>query len=152
MENREIKSGFTLVEMLVSIAIIGALSIVVGVSASSMLKKSHNKGEIATYTEIFKNARIYYELVKEDGVTRNCPLDGNCNITLGQMVEAGLIDAKIYKEYNPAYENRLFSASDTINVRLVSGKKQVTINVGSCGAITEDNLVSIAESEKWGNC
>lgn len=144
MKHKNIK-GFTLIEMLVVIAVIGALSVAIGVSANQMMANSQKNDYEETYKEIMKNARIYVE-INGSSLTN----DSSTNFPLEKLIERGLQDDKILSQNDPVYEDgRLFKEDMNIIVSLdANGKKSVTIEVPECTNVTSDNI----DDYEWGKC
>lgn len=145
MKHKNIK-GFTLIEMLVVIAVIGALSVAIGVSANQMMENSQKNDYEETYKEIMKNARIYVEI--EDSITliKGQPV---APFSLQTLIDKGLQDENILFKKNPALSTDLnFSGSMQITVSLTDeGKKNVSISAGTC-TITNENINDF----EWGKC
>lgn len=139
-------SGFTLIEMLVAISVIAALSIALGVGASNVLKNSQKVDYAETYKELFKNANIYVEY---STTTCNLDTDLTCNITLGELVNSGLLDRKYYTTPNPYKKSGNFVASDTIIITLNEGRKTTKYFNTACGEINNKN---VEDFDNWGEC
>ena len=143
MENVN-NNGFTLIEMLVTLSIIAALSIAFGVGSANVFNNSKKANYRQMYNELFKNANIYVES------TTACDLDATkkCTVRLDALVNAGLVDRDYYSKQNPYKKSGNFVASDTIEITLQSGKKKTKYK-GSCKELSNENIESF---DNWGEC
>ena len=145
MKSRNNK-GFTLVEMLVALAIVAVMSIALGVGATNAMNSSLKTDYAEKFKELFKNANIYVEYS-----TTTCNLDStkNCTVTLNELVNSGLLDSDYYKTANPYKKTGNFTASDTIIITLSNGRKTTAYGNKACGELTNKNVDNF---EHWGEC
>ena len=143
MKNKE---GFTLIEMLVCIGIIGALGVIIGLSASKIINNAKINDNEELMKEVFNASLIYVELT-----TSHCNINtsSNCSVTFEQLIDAGLIDENYLEKYNPMYENRKFLSNDIINVTKSSGIKDASINCPRGVALKSTTVESYSY---WGMC
>ena len=150
MKNR--KSGFTLIEMLVCIGIIGALGIVIGLSANTVIKNAKVSDYEEIMSEVFDAAMIYVEL--NEYKTSACNIDSGssgCTITIGNLISKGLLDENYYNKYNPMYRDKKFSSSDQITIKKTSGVKDATMAC-STNATYNLKLSGVKDYNYWGMC
>jgi prepilin-type N-terminal cleavage/methylation domain-containing protein len=146
--------GFTLIEMLVVIAIILALSVSAGLSADFSLKKAQKNEYKDIMWEVFKAADVYSELSSHE----SCLTSSGCNARIDGLVAEGLLDENIYKKNIPIYtENKKFVAATVLVVKKVDGVKTIQLKCsGTCTdtscTITMDNLSEYHKGNRWGNC
>ena len=103
------KNGFTLIELLAVIAIMAALSVVVGLNINRMMKKQ-NESDINNYKETVQNAACVY--VENNGMPSE-------NITPKFLVENGLISKNLK---NP--ETKSFVSEDTTKISVTISNNQ----------------------------
>ena len=146
--------GFTLIEMLVVIAIILALSVSAGLSADFSLRKAQKNEYKDRMWEVFKAADIYSEL--SDFRCANLTL--GCEIRIIDLINKGLIDENITKKTIPIYEEDKKFTNDTI---LIVKKPDAVKNVilkceGTCTAeacnISLETLNEYHKYDRWGKC
>ncbi len=148
--------GFTLIEMLVVIAIILALSVSAGLSADFSLKKAQKNEYKDIMWEVFKAADVYSELSSHE----SCLTSSGCNARIDGLVAEGLLDENIYKKNIPIYTtNRKFAAATVLVVKKVDGVKTIQLKcvsaVDSTKAeciVTMDTLNAYHKSDYWGKC
>lgn len=145
MKNKD-NRGFTLIELIITITIIAALSIVIGVGTTNVLDSTYKADYVETYKELFQNANIYVEC---SATTCNLDTSRTCNVTLSELVKAGLIDSDYYNKANPYKKDGKFVPSDTIVITLNNGKKTTKYFNTSCGELNSENM---KEFEHWGEC
>lgn len=143
--------GFTLIEMLVVIAVIAVLSVTFGLSANKVAKETRYSKCANTMKELFSSARIYSNLTVVPDGCPSCNDNQSCNISIECLVKKGLLDEKIYNTYNPLVENTKFLDADVLHVTYEQHDekytKHVTFNDNT--NLTEDNLYTY----DWGdNC
>ena len=138
--------GFTLIELLVTLSIVAALSIVMGVGVTNIIGSTTKADYAESFKELFKNANIYLEYS-----TTTCDLDTSrtCNVTISELVRAGLIDSDYYDKRNPYKKSGNFVASDTIVITLNNGRKTAKYFNTSCGELNSEN---VQKFEHWGEC
>ena len=114
MENR--KKGFTLIELIVCIAIIAALGVSVGVGLTKVMRGTKNSRNEETFREIFEAAALYTQMK-----SFTCVKEGeNCLIKLDSLISAGLLDKEIMERENPLYASKTTFASSTSDRLLLS--------------------------------
>ena len=164
--------GFTLIEMLVVIAIILALSVSAGLSADFSLKKAQKNEYKDIMWEVFKAADVYSELSTFTCTT----LSTGCNVRIIKLIQAGLLDENISKKDIPIYsESKKFNIKDNsygtvLVIKKVNGVKTIELKcVGTCtnascnislnGSFKSDNTLDAStglekyhKNDYWGNC
>lgn len=146
MKNRK---GFTLIEMLVCIAIVAALGVAIGLSAKNMFKNSKYSEYKNTMKEVLNSANVYLDL--QDVKENECNIFevSSCNVTIKQLVEKGLLDKEIYTKRIPIYANEvLFQESTVITVTREGGIKKASM---SCEIYTVDSD-NYNNFEYWETC
>lgn len=115
MNNRNNKRGFTLVELLIVIVLVAALSVTIGLSTNGMMKK----GKTAEYKEnvrqVMEAARVYSEI--NDHLS-----SGQSNTyTLKQLIESGILDKEILNKLDASNASCInFQETNTVNVTIDS--------------------------------
>ena len=104
------KKGFTLTELLATIAILVIMSLIIGVNLTSILRSTKNNEKQEEKDRIEKAACVYADSEEL------CP-DKDCtSITLDSLAKAGLLD----KNYD--------GNNKTVTVTRTSGEKKCTYN------------------------
>ena len=106
------KKGFTLVELLATIAILVLMSVIIGVNITSILRSTEKQNDDFDKKQIEKAACVY---VDSDEL---CPAkDCDSNVTIKKLIEKGLLDEEVYKD-----------KTGTITVTRNNGLKECTYN------------------------
>lgn len=138
--------GFTLVELLITIAIVGIFGVTVVFSVVGVLRKTYINTYIGQMRDLFNSASTYSNLSSESGGP-SC--NSGCTITMQQLIEKGLVDKKILNTPNPVYKNKVnFKASDSFVVTKTSGVKEIQFVSGSCTRVK----MSTVDSYNWEQC
>lgn len=92
------KNGFTLVELMATIAILVLMSLVIGTNIVSILRATEDNEEAAIKNDLEKAACVYVDssLNKDTCTTR-------CKIPVQNLIESGLIDESYEEEYSDKY-------------------------------------------------
>lgn len=86
------KKGFTLVELMATIAILVLMSVIIGVNITSILRSTEKSEEDFNKEQIEKAACVY---VDSDEF---CPAkDCDDKVTINKLIETGLLDENVYK-------------------------------------------------------
>lgn len=96
------KKGFTLIEILLVIALIAALSVTVGVSMSGIFKNEEDK-KLKEYYETIEKAACVYAEIKD--------YKDNRTITKNELLDAGLISKNLKNPSN----DEMITEDNTIN-------------------------------------
>lgn len=166
MEKYKNKKGFTLIELIVVIAIVGALSVTMGISAINTMKQTKFRDYEETYADIFDAARLYTGLkVPPESCEETMEIAISCgtvssypaNISLCCLVEAGLLDYDLTKQYDPLTNDDDFSPEKNINIVIdANGRKIMSTYNDSCEPENENYIISsenVKGYEKWeGDC
>lgn len=146
MKNK--KNGFTLVEMIVCIAIIAVLGVVIGLNADKLFAGSNISEYEDQMRELMESASIYAEL-SDTGL--NC--NYSCDIRLENLVEKGLVDKNIYNDNNPLYAADIkFKPSDVFKVTRNLGRKNVVYKCNATNTLYDLYLSNIDNYKYWGEC
>ena len=128
--------GFTLLEMLVVIAIIAALGVTAGLSADVSMKKSEKNEYKDTLQELFNAASVYVEL---SSFSCNLNTDAGCDVSIQSLILKGLIDKNILDKYNPIYGKDVkYTSSTNLNVKKKYGIKTVQLKCDVSSASDND--------------
>lgn len=116
------KKGFTLIEILVCIAIIAVMGIAIGIGTNKLSQNTKNTNNEKLLKEILSAGNTYcqlrYYLCK----------DGD-EILLGALIYAGVLDEKILNRVNPTKkDNSKFNKNDEIVIRIVDGERDIIYN------------------------
>ena len=146
------KKGFTLIELIVCIALLATLNIVIGYNIKTASKNSKSSRYKATMKEVFNAA---YDFVDMSISTCNINSDEYCLITVEELVESSLLDKKIFDTKIPIYsDGRKFEKDTTLKVTKQNGEKTVTLEClfSMTYTITNKNLDDFAENDYWERC
>ena len=115
-------NGFTLVELIVTIAILAALSVTIGMSITNMMGKQSDK-KYQQYIDLLQDAACAYAETSSD-----CNLKA-CNVTFKTLVEKGLIDKDLTnpsKDKNPSQKTVSDFPTKYVQVTWTNGEKKCT--------------------------
>ncbi len=105
--------GFTLIELIIVIALLGALSVVVGLNVNNTLNKQKDK-EKNEYREKIEKAACVYADTKID--IKTC--SPNCIIKVNTLINEGLIDKNIKNQFNKDKSNPNTVLNDPSEVKV----------------------------------
>lgn len=143
--------GFTLVELLITIAIIGVLGVTVVFSVIGLLNKTHNNTYEGQLKDLLNAASTYSQLSPKafDNGESHPDCSISCSFSLEALVHKGLVDKKIYETRSPIYKAAAnFKPSDMFYVTRINGEKDISFRSGGCSEVK----LSTIDTYKWEQC
>ena len=119
------KKGFTLIEILVCIAIIAVMGIAIGIGTNKLSQNTKNTNNEKILKEILSAGNTYCQLGYY-----YCSNDDK--ITFDNLISAGVLDEKILDKVNPTKNgNEKFSKYDVIKIIIEDGERDIIYESGS---------------------
>ena len=119
------KKGFTLIEILVCIAIIAVMGIAIGIGTNKLSQNTKNTNNEKILKEILSAGNSYCQLGYY-----YCSNDDK--ITFDNLISAGVLDEKILDKVNPTINgNTKFSADNFVKISIVDGERDIIYESGS---------------------
>lgn len=119
------KKGFTLIEILVCIAIIAVMGIAIGIGTNKLSQNTKNTNNEKILKEILSAGNTYCQLGYY-----YCSNDDK--ITFDNLISAGVLDEKILDKVNPTINgNTKFSADNFVKISIVDGERDIIYESGS---------------------
>ena len=119
------KKGFTLIEILVCIAIIAVMGIAIGIGTNKLSQNTKNTNNEKILKEILSAGNTYCQLGYY-----YCSND--YKITFDDLISAGVLDEKILDKVNPTINgNTKFSADNFVKISIVDGERDIIYESGS---------------------
>lgn len=106
--------GFTLIEMIVVVALLATLSVTIGISISGMMDRQEEK-EYASYVETLESAACVYAETNDITTTTS--------VTTAELIEAGLIRTTLT---NPKTDVAVSEDDTTIEITWSNNEKKCT--------------------------
>ena len=121
------KKGFTLIEMLVCIAIIAVMGIAIGIGTNKLSQNTKNTNNEKILKEILSAGNTYCQLS-----TKKSECIAGANVTFDDLIYAGVLDEKILDKVNPTKNgNEKFSKYDVIKIIIEDGERDIIYESGS---------------------
>ena len=121
------KKGFTLIEILVCIAIIAVMGIAIGIGTNKLSQNTKNTHNENLLKEILSAGNTYCQLS-----TKKSECIAGANVTFDSLISAGVLDEKILDKVNPTKNgNEKFSEDDVIIIIIEDGERDIIYESGS---------------------
>ncbi len=114
--------GFTLIEIIIVIALLGTLSVVIGVNMTKSLDSQNEKTK-KEYRQRLENAACIYVDHKNIDIS-SCTISStsnNCKVSISSLISEGLIDKTISNPYSET-KGKVESDTNIIRVYMDSNK------------------------------
>ena len=131
--NKMNKKGFTLIEMLVVIAIIAILVAIIVPTVASSTMKAKGAADAANFRSLTAQAAIVFMNGKEDTVFRYTPVNG----------ASGAI---VTTKDDHKFESKAFATSGTVTFEEVDGSLKGTMALNGSLTATLDDFISISQT------
>ena len=121
------KKGFTLIEILVCIAIIAVMGIAIGIGTNKLSQNTKNTNNENLLKEILSAGNTYCQLSAKKS---EC-IDG-ATVTFDNLISAGVLDEKILDKVNPTINSNVkFSTDNFVKISIADGERDIIYESGS---------------------